>query len=516
MLTSRPVLAAILIVAELCLLILLYQLSAALECRLTGAETACLALRSIALRTLTMLFALLVFLWLDRGALDNLLQRVRETTTSHLLLALHGIGVGLMILPVLVFGADGVQQSFQASLLLMAVGALLSGVGLIRWVLPFRAWWGWLRRDSWKLPLVAAIALLLPELAALVAPIWTFSTLNVATFDLVAMVLRLSSAEVLVEPDIMGIGVDGFHVIIASQCSGVEGFALVTGFMAIYALLLRGDLQTWRYWGVLFPLAILASWILNILRIAGLILLGAYVSPEHAVNGFHSYAGWLMFTLMSIGIVIIAEYVPWFHKRQRQPVRIAADTDDPVPLILPFAVMMLSAVLAATFWPDPDLGYPLRVLMMVGILAVFWRYLVKLPWRFDPVSLVAGLAIGVVWIVFAEPLTGATKTPDTFWIIMRITGTIALVPIIEELFFRGYILKRLNSGGLLMMILALGVSTGLFALLHGKWILAVFAGLVLGGIYLRRNRVTDAIQAHASANSLIAIWAFVTGNWTLI
>lgn len=477
---------------------------------------ACLAVRSVALRTLTMLFALLVFLWLDRGAFGNLLQRVRDASTSPLFLALHGIGVGLMVLPVAVFGADGVQQSFQTSLLLMAVGALLAGVGLIRWVLPFRAWWGWLRRDRWKLPLVAAIALLLPELAALVAPIWTISTLNVATFDLVAMVLRLSGAEVLVEPDIMGIGIEGFLVVIASQCSGVEGFALVTGFMAIYALLLRGDLQVWRYWGVLFPLAILASWILNILRIAGLILLGAYVSPEHAVNGFHSYAGWLMFTLMSIGIVIIAEYVPWFHKHQRKPVKIATDTDDPVPLILPFAVMMLSAVLAATFWADPDQGYPLRVLMMAGILAVFWRFLVRLPWRFDPLSLVAGLVIGVVWIVFANPLSGTTKSPDAFWMIMRIIGTIALVPIIEELFFRGYILKRLNTGGLLMMILALSVSSGLFALLHGKWILAAFAGVVLGGIYLRRNRVTDAIQAHASANGLIAIWAFATGNWALI
>ena len=102
------------------------------------------------------------------------------------------------------------------------------------------------------------------------------------------------------------------------------------------------------------------------------------------------------------------------------------------------------------------------------------------------------------------------------WVFSRIFGTTLLVPLIEELFFRGYLLRRLDSGGIAMRVVAIATSAGLFAVLHDRWLLAVAAGVVLSLLVLRQGRLTDAILAHVVANGIVAFWAVATGDWTII
>jgi exosortase E/protease (VPEID-CTERM system) len=141
--------------------------------------------------------------------------------------------------------------------------------------------------------------------------------------------------------------------------------------------------------------------------------------------------------------------------------------------------------------------------------------------------MVAGVAIGILWIAVSSgryavdgPLEAAlTALPAELlavWILLRIAGTIILVPVVEELFFRGYVLDRLDRGGTGMRIVALGVSTGLFAALHDRWALAAVAGVVYGLFYLRKRQIADAVAAHATSNAVIALYALATSQWSLI
>ncbi|MFX0540967.1 type II CAAX prenyl endopeptidase Rce1 family protein [Roseovarius sp. S4756] len=90
------------------------------------------------------------------------------------------------------------------------------------------------------------------------------------------------------------------------------------------------------------------------------------------------------------------------------------------------------------------------------------------------------------------------------------------MPIIEEAFFRGYVLARLANDSVLWKIAGIAVSSALFALLHGRWVAAGLAGVVFGLIYLRRRCLVDAVVAHAAANSVIAAAALWYGDWSLI
>jgi uncharacterized protein len=106
------------------------------------------------------------------------------------------------------------------------------------------------------------------------------------------------------------------------------------------------------------------------------------------------------------------------------------------------------------------------------------------------------------------------------WIVCRVLGTALVVPVVEELFFRSYLLERLDlrarMGSLWGPIVAVVVSTALFAALHDRWMAAALAGLVFAGFALRRGRIADAIWCHAGANAVIGGYALVTGQWSLI
>ena len=57
---------------------------------------------------------------------------------------------------------------------------------------------------------------------------------------------------------------------------------------------------------------IAAIWVLNALRIAVLVSIGAHVSPAVAVQGFHSEAGWIGFLIVTLSSMAVSQRMPFF------------------------------------------------------------------------------------------------------------------------------------------------------------------------------------------------------------
>ena len=57
---------------------------------------------------------------------------------------------------------------------------------------------------------------------------------------------------------------------------------------------------------LLIPCALACAFLLNVVRIAALILIGNAGAPEVAFVGFHSQAGWIAFTLVALGFSVLA------------------------------------------------------------------------------------------------------------------------------------------------------------------------------------------------------------------
>src|SRR5581483_6236930 len=108
------------------------------------------------------------------------------------------------------------------------------------------------------------------------------------------------------------------------------------------------------------------------------------------------------------------------------------------------------------------------------------------------------------------------------WLVSRSLGSVVLVPIAEELAFRGFLYRWLIARKFEevsfahVSLIALVVSSLLFGMLHERWLAASLSGAVFALVMWRERHVCAAIVAHAAANAVICAWAIVMGQWTVL
>lgn len=527
----RPLLlAAVLIVAEFLVIGLAFKHGIDFDCRANWGDRAC----GMASKSLAALYCVIA-----AGGLFALLRpqmfRSLLADAGHDLrpLGLNLAGFGLAMVPALLLREGGGSTMLVPAFLLWGLGMMLILAGMLGWLAPRAAWLRFLREAGPSLAVVLAAGAAAPALAVKLQPVWRVDAIADATFRAVAWLVEALGYEVVSDPVRKHIGSGDFMISIAPVCSGIEGIALVTIFVSLYLWLFRAELRFPRAL-LLYPLGIAASAVLNVVRIALLLVIGLEGQPDLAVGGFHSHAGWVMFTAVALGIIAVARKVPALH-RDPGPVAVATQPlpplrQDPVAArILPFAVFMLTAVLVPAISQNPAIFYPIRVLLLAGVVALVWPAIRDLPRQVSPMAWLVGVAIGVMWV--AIPVTPSDAPPPygaltggmvLLWFLFRGIGTVLLVPLVEELFFRDYLEGRIRGAALAApaplwrSLLAALVTAGLFAALHDRWIEALVAGLAFSWAARRSGRIADAIAAHALANLIVFAVAVATGNLAII
>jgi CAAX prenyl protease-like protein len=167
-------------------------------------------------------------------------------------------------------------------------------------------------------------------------------------------------------------------------------------------------------------------------------------------------------------------------------------------------------------------GYALRMALGVLTLALLWRAYGDLHWL-APGALVAcsaGLALGVLWLVSGWPFPHEAPVPGTGggWLVVRAIGFSTVVPLVEELAFRGYLLRVLQNRRFEVVPYRSGpwwavlISSVVFGALHERWLAATAAGALYALLQIRSGRLRDAILAHAATNATLAALALAYQN----
>ena len=440
-------------------------------------------------------------------------------------LAANVAGLALLVATLPLLRSEPTEFELFALSATWALGAGLLSIGSALLLAPIDRWRAFVSNGGPILLSVLVAGAFAPYAALQARAFWQGDLLADWTFQMVLRIMDLWGQPVTTLPGQKVIGSEDFMINVAPSCSGIEGLALTTIFSLIYLTLFRGELRFPRALLIL-PIGLCLSWLLNSIRIAVLIQIGIGGYPELAVGGFHSHAGWLMFTILSLGIVILSQSIPFLKKHQARAAtpQTAFLKDPAVAQILPFFVFVLSALLVSTFTEDAGAYYPVRALAMAAALLAVWPYLRQLYWRVDSFAVAAGIFVAAYWIYFAPsnddfpPYAGFGPVFVSIWIVCRIVGTSLFVPVIEELFFRGYLLDRLSpkQAPVWRVIAAVLISSALFAALHGRFAEAAAAGVIFALVKLRKNNVADAIVAHMIANALIAAWAVWMQDWGAI
>lgn len=410
-----------------------------------------------------------------------------------------------------------------------AIGGAYAALALA--LAPVAFWGEFVRTERTLIALSAAAAMLIESAAVLSRESW--NALSEGTFRISTALLRLYEIDVVSIPEERIIGIGRFKVNIAAACSGYEGIGLVTVFLAIYLWIFRSVLKFPNAFAIL-PIGIASIWVLNSVRIAALVSLGAHVSPEVAVAGFHSQAGWMMFLLVTIAIMAATHRIEAFHDRGAVYHRGAPSPafEEAAAYLSPFLAMTAAGILAAAFSASGQWLYGLRVAAALLALFAFWRFYRAFEWRVGLSPIFLGIVVGGAWIAtdflhagsgdLGAWLSKLTPGERYSWLALRLVGMVILAPLAEELAFRGYLHRKLIAERFDRVAAgafswkAFLITSALFGAIHARWLSGALAGAVFALALYRTGRIEGAITAHVTANAVIAIWAILFGQWSLL
>jgi CAAX prenyl protease-like protein len=211
--------------------------------------------------------------------------------------------------------------------------------------------------------------------------------------------------------------------------------------------------------------------------------------------------------------------------------------------IAPFA-LFIAFLAAGHFVASPWLPI-VRGVAVAALLAVFWPHFTELKTGSTPrvpdidhrgllfpvLAIVSGLAVFFAWInldhgwVVAGDLgTGfaplrADGSIDWAMAGLRLFGLALVVPVMEELFWRSFLMRWIDRRDFLSMhpgkasIAAFAISSALFASEHTQWLAGLIAGMVYAWLYKKTNNLWYPILSHAITNGTLGIWIIATGNW---
>jgi exosortase E/protease (VPEID-CTERM system) len=478
--------------------------------------------------------AFAVLAWQQRA---EVVAQWREEQARHAWRPALAINLALFAALVVVTIAYTSRATSPSPPALWLVGVFLltlaaTGVSLLRLDVPIAALVGLLVRYRVQAAIAgtAAAAAVLFGMTAFDG----WQILAEATLWLTKAILDLYETGVVIDTRENLLSVNGFTVQILSSCSGYEGIGLVTAFLAVYLWAFRNQLR-FPHAFILFPIGLGTIWLLNAVRIAALISIGAHVSPAVALRGFHSQAGWITFLLVTIGMMALAHRSAFIRAGQpRARTSVTATTSDRVIVgyLAPFIALMLASVIIQASAPYDRALYVLKV---AAVGAVLWAYrdvYATFARSVSPISVLAGLFVGAAWIATDPGLTAendlgawlAQQAPLAagLWLAARVVGATIMVPAAEELAFRGFLHRWLVSRNFQSVavghvsLLALVVSSLLFGLMHERWIAGTLSGAVFAVLMYRTNRLSDPIAAHVAANAAICAWAIAFGQWSLL
>jgi len=208
-----------------------------------------------------------------------------------------------------------------------------------------------------------------------------------------------------------------------------------------------------------------------------------------------------------------------------------------IPYVAGFAVFVSLLAVGDRLPAMSSLG--LRVIATGLVLVLVSRPAIQLTPRRLATSLLVGAAVFLVWIapdlvwpgyrghwLFENPITGRIRPagePErlgVFFLALRTFQAVALVPVLEELFWRGWLMRWLVNADFQRVPLgayrpaSFWITAVLFASEHGPyWDVGLLAGAAYNWWMIRTRSLADCIYAHAATNALLSAYVIAWGKF---
>ena len=232
---------------------------------------------------------------------------------------------------------------------------------------------------------------------------------------------------------------------------------------------------------------------------------------------------------------------PWLDERPQLPYLIPFLAF--VLLMLPSTFGHFAGIDWETLWKRYlPLVYTAKTLLAALLLWYFWPRYTPIRWTRLGLGAAVGIAGTLLWIgteyacqwlrISRPPEPTEVYNPDQMlgsgwplwaFLCVRVTGPSLVVPVMEELFFRDFLMRALIRGarfqdvsvGTYTPLSLIGMSL-LFGFNHGitrMFVAGVVYGLLMGVLLIRTKSLGACIVAHGMTNWTLYLYVIYTGDW---
>jgi hypothetical protein len=161
-------------------------------------------------------------------------------------------------------------------------------------------------------------------------------------------------------------------------------------------------------------------------------------------------------------------------------------------------------------------------------------FVAEMRWAISWEAILVGIGIFAVWVGL-DPFyphlmkNGASWNPPAqfgensalAWIFIatRILGSTFIVPPLEEVFYRSFVYRFIANQNFLsvplnqFLPLPFFATAAVFGFSHNEWLAGILCGAAFQWLVIRKNRLGDAMTAHAITNFLLGAWIVWKGAW---
>jgi len=211
-----------------------------------------------------------------------------------------------------------------------------------------------------------------------------------------------------------------------------------------------------------------------------------------------------------------------------------------VPYVVPFSVFVILIGLGLVLPLPPLTNEMVRLAVMTAVIFLVARPVLNFRVERWGASLLVGVLIFVLWIapgllypayrhsfLFDNGIAGTARSSlpesvrhDAPVLFFRTMRAVLVVPIVEELFWRGWLMRWVISHD--FESIPLGTYTAksfwmvalLFASEHGPyWDVGLAAGIIFNWWMTRTKSLGDLILAHGVANACLSGYVIAAGKW---
>lgn len=209
-----------------------------------------------------------------------------------------------------------------------------------------------------------------------------------------------------------------------------------------------------------------------------------------------------------------------------------------VPRVAPFVLFVLLTAGQGHFGPAS--AYWFYLAKTVAGLWLLWEmrpFVREMRWALSWEAVAVGLGVLAIWIGLdpyykhlgfskaavenADPslVFGLHSPLAIFFLGVHLFGMTVVVPPLEEVFYRSFLYRYITQPDFLgvplnrFLPLPFFLTAIFFGLEHSQWLAGILCGMAYQWLVLRKNRLGDAITAHAITNFLLGAWVIWQGAW---